>query len=83
MAITTPTQELLTAEGVADICKLGLRTLWRLHGLGALPAPIDMSTTGEGRKLLRWRRSDIDLWVELGCPERTIFESEREARARR
>lgn len=39
-----------------------------------IPAPVRI-----GRSV-RWRESDIRLWVELGCPNRETFEAAKERR---
>jgi predicted DNA-binding transcriptional regulator AlpA len=49
------------------------RKLWTMNSMGQLPAPIRM-----GRSV-RWRVSDIEEWVRLGCPSREVFEAAKGA----
>jgi hypothetical protein len=44
---------------------------------GQLPAPA--SGGGQHGAKQFWRRSDLDLWVRLGCPDRRTFEEARDA----
>ena len=50
--------ELLTAEAVADILNVSIRTIWRMIERGQLPEPVRFN-----RKLVRWRRADVTAWV--------------------
>lgn len=59
---------LLSVKQVAQIVASSERTLWRLSDSGQMPSPVRI-----GRSV-RWRRSDILRWVELGCPSRQVFE---------
>jgi prophage regulatory protein len=49
---------LLTSAEVARQLAICTRTLWRLVEDGQFPQPIRL-----GRKLVRWRRKDVDAWV--------------------
>lgn len=55
---------LLDARGASALCGLALRSWWRLHATGRVPAPLHV-----GRRTL-WRASDLRQWVEAGCPSR-------------
>lgn len=59
---------------VATECGLSTRKVDDLNARGGLPAPVRI-----GRSV-RWRKSDIALWVELGCPNRETFEAAKAAR---
>jgi len=50
-----------TAE-LAALLNVGKTNLHTLRSLGRLPLPIRL-----GRRVL-WRRSEIERWVEAGCP---------------
>jgi excisionase family DNA binding protein len=54
-----PAHDLLTAQQVADRLCVSVRTLYRLLARGALPGPVRYN-----RKLVRWKSSDIDRYVE-------------------
>jgi excisionase family DNA binding protein len=49
------TNDLLTSKQVARRLCISVRTVWRLLQRGTLPKPLRYS-----RKLVRWRRADID-----------------------
>ncbi|ADG68471.1 Prophage CP4-57 regulatory [Planctopirus limnophila DSM 3776] len=53
---------LATAESVASMLSISLRTLWRMRSAGKLPAPVRVG------KSTRWRVSDIQEWIAAGCP---------------
>lgn len=56
---------LVNARGASALCGLALRSWWRLHAQGRVPAPIKV-----GRRTL-WRvRPDLHEWVAQGCPSR-------------
>ncbi len=44
---------------VAERLSISQRTLWRLIKHGRFPPPIRY-----GRRLVRWRRSDLNAWLE-------------------
>ena len=58
---------LLKVEMVAQILNLSKRTIHRLNCTGKIPCPVKISGS------IRWRKSDIDIWIELGCPDRETF----------
>ena len=58
---------LLKVETVAQILNLSKRTIHRLNCTGKIPCPVKISGS------IRWRQSDIDSWIELGCPDRETF----------
>jgi predicted DNA-binding transcriptional regulator AlpA len=53
---------LLSAEKLAELLDISVRTLWRLRAAGKLPAPIRIGGS------VRWRAQEIAIWVERGCP---------------
>jgi predicted DNA-binding transcriptional regulator AlpA len=61
---TVPTQPparpdvLLSARDVAEVFGIGIRTLRRWRHEGRAPRPL------KGKGPLRWRRADIDRWLE-------------------
>ena len=58
---------LLTVGAVAQILNLSKRTIHRLNCTGKIPSPVKISGS------IRWRQSDIDHWIDLGCPDRKTF----------
>lgn len=63
--------ELLTVREVASQLKVSPRQVWKLRASGRLPDSLNISRS------VRWRASDIDEWVRLGCPTREQFEQAR------
>ncbi len=58
---------LLSDAECAALCGIGRRTWNTYRTAGKVPPSIRMGG------LTRWRRSDIELWVELGCPSTEKF----------
>ncbi len=54
---------LLSAETVAELLGISIRTLWRLRAAGRLPRPVRLGGS------VRWRPEDIQAWIADGCPE--------------
>lgn len=61
--------QLLTAKEAGQICRLSKRSWFRFSAYGKIPAPVKIGGS------IRWRRSDIDLWLKMGCPDRKTFEA--------
>ena len=53
---------LLSAEKLAALLDISVRTLWRLRAAGKLPAPVRLGGS------VRWRAQEIAIWIERGCP---------------
>ena len=53
---------LLTVKQVGELTNQHERTVWRMHDSGKMPRAIR-----PGGKSVRWRKSDILKWIELGC----------------
>ena len=47
---------------VAAALGVTTRTVWRMRDCGEMPMPIRV------RGSLRWRRPDVEQWIENGCP---------------
>lgn len=58
---------LLSVDQVAEMIGISRRTVWRLVSGKEIPLPIKL------RGNTRWRRKDIDEWVEAGCPNLNGF----------
>ncbi|MFC1761808.1 helix-turn-helix transcriptional regulator [Planctomycetota bacterium] len=67
---TNQTEQLWRVSQVKMPTGLSERTIWRLCDSAKMPAPIRI-----GRSV-RWRRSDILRWIQLGCPNREVFEAQ-------
>lgn len=50
---------LMTAEELAQMLGVSLRTIWRMRSARQLPPPINV------RACTRWKRSDIARWLDL------------------
>ena len=57
-----PTTSLLTAKQVAALMQISTRTVWRLLSAGELIEPLRI------RGNTRWRRSELERWIDEGCP---------------
>ena len=67
-------EKLLTAQAVADKLSLSRRTIFRMKSSGTICNSI---TVGQGA--CRWRKSDIEQWIEWGCCSKKEFAERREA----
>ena len=68
-SITTPGElRLVDAKALAELLSTSVRTVWRLRAAGLLPRPVRIAGS------VRWRRSDVELWLELECPNQSEFE---------
>lgn len=56
------TNLLLSAEKVAEVLDISIRTLWRLRAARQIPAPIRVGGS------VRWRTKDLEVWIAKGCP---------------
>jgi predicted DNA-binding transcriptional regulator AlpA len=65
---------LLSAVEAGWLCGVSEASWWRYHSAAKVPAPLKLG----GRTL--WRRADLELWIELGCPARAAFNVERQTR---
>jgi prophage regulatory protein len=60
--LNAPEPSLLSAESVARMLQVSVRTLWRLRSSGKLPKPVKVGGS------VRWRADDVHQWIEAGCP---------------
>ena len=57
--------ELLDVKDVARLLGgCSTRHVYRLADAGRMPCPIKLGT------LVRWRRSELQAWIDSGCPSR-------------
>lgn len=54
---------LLTVKEVAEMLGLSERTVYRLADGGNMPRPVKIGAA------VRWRRNELDMWIEKGCPK--------------
>ncbi|MGL4462737.1 MAG: helix-turn-helix transcriptional regulator [Planctomycetia bacterium] len=59
------TSHMVDPAGVAGLLSVSVKTVRRMIDAGKLPPP-----TRVGR-LIRWRRADVLLWIDAGCPTPT------------
>ncbi|MHC4417865.1 MAG: helix-turn-helix transcriptional regulator [Planctomycetota bacterium] len=64
------TEKLLTAQAVGAKLSLSKRAVFRMRSAGLICAPVRV-----GAGAIRWRSSDIEKWIELGCCSRKDFEA--------
>lgn len=62
---------LLSAEKVAELLDISVRTLWRLRAAGKLPAPVRLGGS------VRWRAQEVAVWIEKGCPDQADGRADR------
>jgi predicted DNA-binding transcriptional regulator AlpA len=55
---------LLTVEKLAELLSISVRSVWRLQSAHRIPEPMRLAGS------VRWRLSDIQKWVDAGCPPR-------------
>jgi len=53
---------LLSVQQVASMMQISTRSVWRLLSCGELIEPIRL------RGNTRWRREQLESWIEAGCP---------------
>jgi predicted DNA-binding transcriptional regulator AlpA len=58
-SIPSPLENLLTVEDLADLLHVSKRSVFRLRALGALPAPVELSSN-----IVRWRPRDICAYID-------------------
>jgi excisionase family DNA binding protein len=62
---TSTIQQLLTAETIAEMLGISKRQVWRMASGGQLPRRVKLG------RLTRWRRDDVQRWIDAGCPKRS------------
>jgi prophage regulatory protein len=71
MDTATTTEKLLTAKALGQILNLSKRQIFRLNSSGKIPAPLRIGGS------VRWANSTIQSWIDMGCPDRQVFEAMR------
>ena len=54
--------QLLDVGSVAALLNCSRRHVYRLADAGKMPRPVKLGA------LVRWRRAELELWLENGCP---------------
>jgi predicted DNA-binding transcriptional regulator AlpA len=62
------TEQLITVKQLAKMLATSVRSVWRYRSAGRLPKPVKVGSS------VRWRLSDIQLWIKLSLPTQTEFE---------
>lgn len=57
---------LVNAREVSELLGVSVRTVNRWYEINEMPPPV--RTPGGGHR--RWKRRDIEIWVEAGCTKR-------------
>jgi len=60
-SVHTTGAALLDATAVAALLSCSRRNIYRLSDGGLMPRPIKLG------RLTRWRRSEVERWIEDGC----------------
>lgn len=67
------TEKLLTAQAVGAKLSLSKRAVFRMRSAGLICAPLKV-----GQGAVRWRQSDVERWISMGCCSKSEFEARRE-----
>ena len=70
----TRNEKLLTTQAVAEKLSLSKRAVFRMRSSGLICAPVKV-----GAGAIRWRQSDIELWISMNCPSMKVFEARKES----
>ena len=62
---------LLTAKELARLLGVAPCTVWTWHAAGRIPLPVKIGG------VTRWRRSEIEQWIEAGAPGREKWQAMR------
>ena len=65
-------EKLLRAVDVGRILNCSKRSVHRYCSSGTIPAPVRLSSGA-----VRWKLSDIELFLQWNCPDRKEFEARR------
>jgi len=60
---------LVGISALARMLDMSTRTIRRKHSAGQIPRPLKISGS------IRWRISEINRWVDAGCPDRARWEA--------
>jgi predicted DNA-binding transcriptional regulator AlpA len=60
---------LINVKTLASMLATSVRSVWRYRSAGRLPKAVRVGSS------VRWRVSDIKLWIKLGLPTQVEFEA--------
>ena len=72
MVNSTKAEKLLRAVDVGQILNCSKRSVHRYCSAGKIPAPVRINGA------VRWKLSDIELFLQWNCPDRREFEARKE-----
>ena len=58
----------LSAREVAKLLNVSQRHVWALNASGRMPRPVHLG------RAVRWNRSELEAWLDSGCPARDAWE---------
>ena len=61
-------KQMLSAKSVAQLFDTSERTIWRWVSAGKIISPVRI---GDGTT--RWRSTDLNEWIDAGCPDPALF----------
>lgn len=61
--------QLINVRTVAKMLATSVRSVWRYRSAGRLPKSVNVGSS------IRWRMSDIQLWIKLDLPTQQEFEA--------
>ena len=67
-AVEQPAALALNAKQAAAMLNVSVRQLWRLNSTARVPRPIRLG------HCVRWRRAELEAFVQAGCPTREKWE---------
>ena len=62
-------EKLIAVGEIAKMLSLTKRSIFRYRNAGLMPQQVKIGGS------VRWRLSDIEKWIALGCPDRKTFET--------
>ena len=65
---------LLKAADLGRLLGCGRSTIWAHHSSGQIPRPVRIG------RITRWRRAEIEAWLDAGAPPRGRWENVDKAR---
>lgn len=68
MTSSQTTERLLTAQAVGTRLSLSKRAVFRMRSAGLICPPVKV-----GAGAIRWRQSDIEQWISMGCCSQKEF----------
>lgn len=67
--MTKQNEQLITVRQLAEMLATSVRSVWRYRSAGRLPKEVIVGSS------VRWRMSDIQLWIKLNLPKQLEFET--------